>query len=327
MDVGRGEYSLYSDLTADVVDWLWYPYIPCGKITLLQGDPGDGKSTMVMDLIGKLTTGRKLPDERIRKPINVIYQCSEDSLNDTIKPRLIRAGADCNRVGYINEETSGLALDDEEIRNAVAAFRAELLVLDPVQAYIGDTDLFSAVGVRKLMRRLNMWATTYGCSFLLIGHLTKKSNAKELYRGLGSIDLAAMARSVLQIERDIDNPDIRILKHIKSNLAPKGEELRFTITADGHVMWDAAKLELIKNEIQIEPELNSKQEKVAELLKELLSKGPVESTVVQNTIVNAGISPRTMKLTKNAVGIVSKRMNNRWYWCLPNIESAKGADK
>ena len=197
MSTNQGEYSLYSDLTVNEVDWLWYPYIPCGKITLLQGDPGDGKSTRVMDLIGKLTTGKRLPDERIRKPMNVIYQCSEDSLNDTIKPRLLKAGADCNRVGYINEETSGLALDDEEIRSAIAAFHAKLLVLDPVQAYIGDTDLFSAVGIRRLMRRLNMWASIYDCAFLLVGHLTKKSNAKELYRGLGSIDLAAMARSVL----------------------------------------------------------------------------------------------------------------------------------
>ena len=278
---------------------------------------------MVMDLIGKLTTGKRLPDERIRKPMNVIYQCSEDSLNDTIKPRLLKAGADCNRVGYINEETSGLALDDEEIRSAIAAFHAKLLVLDPVQAYIGDTDLFSAVGIRRLMRRLNMWASIYDCAFLLVGHLTKKSNAKELYRGLGSIDLAAMARSVLQIERDGENPDIRVVKHIKSNLAQKGNDLRFSIT---QVQWEQSNYSSF-DELQTDHSLSTKQERVAEMLKRMLENGPVEATVAQDAIIEAGIGAKTIKITKTIVGVVSKRMNNKWYWCLPGKEELQKQEK
>lgn len=97
-------YSLFSNVSRLEVGWLWYPYIPCGKITILQGDPGCGKSTMIMDIIGKLTTGRQLPDGRMLAPMNVLYQCSEDGLSDTIKPRLEKAGADCKRVGYINED-------------------------------------------------------------------------------------------------------------------------------------------------------------------------------------------------------------------------------
>ena len=102
-------YSLFSSVEKSNIEWLWYPYIPCGKITILQGDPGGGKSTMIMDLIGRLTTGRKLLDGRTLKPVNVLYQNSEDGLADTIKPRLEQAKANCQRVGYITEDILGFS--------------------------------------------------------------------------------------------------------------------------------------------------------------------------------------------------------------------------
>ena len=160
----RNSYNLFSSVEKSNIEWLWYPYIPCAKITVLQGDPGGGKSSVMMDLIGRLTTGRKLMDGRSLNPINVLYQCSEDGLADTIKPRLEKAKADCNRVGYITEDIFGLTLDDEKIRTAIVDMTARLLVIDPYQAYIGDTDLSSARGIRRIMRRLSMWATAYNCA-------------------------------------------------------------------------------------------------------------------------------------------------------------------
>lgn len=105
--------TLYSDVQATSVHWLWYPFIAVGKITLLQGDPGDGKSTMMMNLIAELSKGGKTPDGKpVGTPQRVIYQCSEDGVSDTIKPRLERCGADCRKVAFINEETySGLSWD------------------------------------------------------------------------------------------------------------------------------------------------------------------------------------------------------------------------
>ena len=214
--------TLYSEVQSTDVRWLWYPFIAIGKITLLQGDPGDGKSTMMMNLIAELSTGGKTPDGcKIGAPQKVIYQCSEDGVSDTIKPRLERCGADCRKIAFINEEVyNGLTLDDERIRQAIIEFRPRLVVIDPIQAYLGsDSDLQIAGRARKLMRRLGMWAAGYDCAIVLIGHLNKKEGSKGLYRSLGSIDVVAAARSVLQVERDTENPDIRIVHQIKNSLA------------------------------------------------------------------------------------------------------------
>ena len=120
--------TLYSEVQSTDVRWLWYPFIAIGKITLLQGDPGDGKSTMMMNLIAELSTGGETPDScKIGTPQKVIYQCSEDGVSDTIKPRLERCGADCKKIAFINEEVyNGLTLDDERIRQAIIEFRAAL---------------------------------------------------------------------------------------------------------------------------------------------------------------------------------------------------------
>ena len=162
--------TLYSDVQATSVHWLWYPFIAVGKITLLQGDPGDGKSTMMMNLIAELSTGGKTPDGcKIGVPQKVIYQCSEDGVSDTIKPRLERCGADCRKIAFINEEVyNGLTLDDERIRQAIIEFRPRLVVIDPIQAYLGsDSDLQIAGRARKLMRRLGMWAAQMSSAALL----------------------------------------------------------------------------------------------------------------------------------------------------------------
>ena len=126
--------TLYSDVTAMPVNWLWQPYIAIGKITLLQGDPGSGKSSMMMNLIAELSKGGSAPDGRaFGIPQRIIYQCSEDGAKDTIKPRLLAAGADCSNIAFIDEEVySGLTLDDERIREAITEWRPRLLVIDPI---------------------------------------------------------------------------------------------------------------------------------------------------------------------------------------------------
>lgn len=200
-DFHSGLLQLYSEVESKDLEWLWYPYIPSGKITILQGDPGCGKSTLILNLIASLTTGRKLPGaEKAGETIKVIYQCSEDSAADTIKPRLMKAGADCSKVAFIKEEDSILSLEDDRIRAAIVEFGAKMIVIDPVQAYMGDSDLSNANSIRKIMRRLSMLAEVYNCAVVLVGHLNKKETSKDLYRSLGSIDIIAAARSVLQVE-------------------------------------------------------------------------------------------------------------------------------
>lgn len=315
----KGILTLYSDVQATSVRWLWYPFIAVGKITLLQGDPGDGKSTMMMNLIAELSKGGKLPDGKaVGLSQRVIYQCSEDGVSDTIKPRLEKRGADCGNVAFINEETySGLTLDDERIRQAIIEFRPKLVVIDPIQAYLGsDSDLQIAGRARKLMQRLGMWASVYDCAIVLIGHLNKKEGTKGLYRSLGSIDVVAAARSVLQVERDPKNTDVRIVRQIKNSLAPSDGEIKFSITAEQGFQWLECE---IAQDPAAEPEtpvFESKSEKAAYLIKKLLSEDDMRSREIYMRLSDEGISRRTAENTKKELGIRSYRKMRQWYWSI-----------
>lgn len=318
-----GILTLYSDVQATSVHWLWYPFIAMGKITLLQGDPGDGKSTMMMNLIASLSKGENTPDGKpFGIPKKVIYQCSEDGISDTIKPRLEKCGADCRNVAFINEEVhSGLTLDDERIRQAIIEFRPRLVVIDPIQAYLGsDSDLQVAGRARKLMHRLGMWASVYDCAIVLIGHLNKKEGTKGLYRSLGSIDVVAAARSVLQVERDPENTDIRIVRQIKNSLAPSDGEIRFSITAEAGFQWLECEIASVPAADPEVPKFELKSEKAAYLIKKLLSEGDMRAKEIYMRMSDEGISRKTAENTKAELGIRSYRKMRQWYWSLPSIE-------
>ena len=277
----EGLLTLYSEVESSPVRWLWYPFIAIGIITLLQGDPGDGKSTMMMNLIAEITTGGTFPDGKLlEQPQRVIYQCSEDGVADTIKPRLEEQGADCSKVAFINEEVnSGLTLDDERIRDAIVAFRPRLVVIDPIQAYLSsDSDLQIAGKARRLMQHLGMWATAYDCAVVLIGHLNKKEGIKGLYRSLGSIDVVAAARSVLQIERDAENMDVRVVHQIKNSLGPDGSKISFSITEDYGFQWLGSISESHDEKQEVQAlEYKTKTEMACALLKQYLVNGDMAS--------------------------------------------------
>lgn len=319
LDMGSEQLKLYSSVKETPVDWLWYPYIPFGKITLLQGDPGGGKSTLMMDIISSVSNGTASPNgKKLKKPMHIIYQCSEDDAADTIKPRLIRAGANCDNVAFLDENIATITLNDEKLRRAIADFNAKLLVIDPFQAYLGEADMASALSIRKVLRQLGTWAATYDCAVVLIGHLNKKQGSKDIYRGLGSIDLVAVARSVIQID-SYEDTETRVLRHIKSSLAPKGRELFFAMDSNTGIQW--LDIEAIKNPVMLPADTNSekqsKQEQTTEILRELLRDGPVKASDIKLAFNNADISERTLMTTKRLLGIESFRKNGTWYWNIP----------
>lgn len=319
VDYVSGQLKLYSSVTESSVDWLWYPYIPFGKITLLQGDPGCGKSTLMMSIIAAASTGAYTPDgRRQKKPIHVIYQCSEDSTSDTIKPRLAAAGADCSNVAFLDEETDWLTLSDERIRRAIADFNAKLLVIDPVQAYLGDADISSISGMRKVLRQLGAWAAMYDCAIVLVGHLNKKQGVKDIYRSLGSIDLIASARSVIQIEPYSPESGVIMLRQIKSSLSVRGRDLFFMINEQHNVQWiDKEDVDEFSDEdLQASPAKMSKQSQAAELLRVILADGPVKAAEVQTFFKRENISAKTILLAKKTLGIQSIRKDGAWYWLI-----------
>ena len=316
--------TLYSDVTAVPVSWLWYPYIARGKITLLQGDPSGGKSTMMMNLIAEISKGGTAPDgQTFGRPQRVIYQCSEDGAGDTIKPRLETAGADCRNIAFINEEVhSGLTLDDEIIREAIIDFKPHLVVIDPIQSYIGnDSDLQIAVRARKLMRRVGSWAKAYNCAFVMIGHLSKKESSKDLYRGLGSIDVVASARSVLHVERDKDDEDVRIVRQVKNSLEAKGADIMFEIRPDTGFRWlmDGTTETVRKETIDRLPK--NKHELAAILITRALADGPVPSNEIKRLMSEYDIGEKTMHDAKTTLGVKSYRKMRSWYWMMPEGSS------
>lgn len=314
-----GLITLFSDVKTTNVRWLWYPFIAIGKITLLQGDPGDGKSTLMMNLIAELSTGGATPDgQAFGRPQRVIYQCSEDGVSDTIKPRLEKSGADCRNVAFINEEIhSGLTLDDERIRQAIIDFRPRLVVIDPIQAYLGsDSDLQIAGRARRLMHRLSLWASTYDCAVVLIGHLNKKENSKGLYRSLGSIDVVAAARSVLQVERDLEDTDIRIVTQIKNSLGPSEAVIRFEIRPQTGFSWLSVDTVPLSEKKEESPTFETKMDKAAYHIKEVLSQGDVASIEMYKLLEAEGISRRTAEVARKNMGIRCYRKMKQWYWSI-----------
>ena len=224
-----------SEVESQEVKWLWYPFIPYGKLTIIQGDPGDGKTTLVLNIAAKLSKGECLDsDMDVQEPVNVIYQTAEDGLADTVKPRLELAGADCEKILVIDESDKSLSMADERLEEALAKTGAKVLILDPIQAYLGGgMDMNRANEARDMTKKLGALAEKYQCAILLIGHMNKASGNKAAYRGMGSIDFFAVARSVLLVGRIEGEPNTRAVVQIKNNLAAFGHPKAFMLSETG----------------------------------------------------------------------------------------------
>lgn len=194
------------------VKWLWYPYIPFGKLTLLQGDPGDGKSKLILNLIAMLTNGESLPfTDEPREPIKVIYQTTEDDKEDTIVPRFNASGSDGSNLVFICEEDKHLSFGDTRIRKVIEQYNTKLLALDPLSAYVGEgASMNSANDMRAEFNNLISVGHDTGCAIVIVAHMNKASDTSPLYRTNGSIDIAAAARSILAVARNPRSENMKI---------------------------------------------------------------------------------------------------------------------
>lgn len=310
------------------IDWLLYPFIPFGKVTIVQGDPGEGKTTMVLQIIAKLTKGEAvLPsgsDEPALEaktmdlePVNVIYQTAEDGLGDTIKPRLLSAGADCSRVMVIDDNDQALTMMDARLEEAIIKTKARLVVLDPIQGFLGAAvDMHRANEIRPLMKRVAVLAEKYHCAIILIGHMNKNSNGKSSYRGLGSIDFQAAARSVLIVGRIKDEPEIRVVCHVKSSLAPEGKSIAFRLDKDTGFEW-IGEYDISADDLLSGDNRGQKIHEAKEFLKEILVSGSVAQTKVAEEAESRGIKKKTLWNAKKELEIESVKIGNQWFWMLP----------
>ena len=294
-----------SDVELTPVDWLWKPYLPFGKLSVLQGNPGEGKTYFAMHLAAACTNGKLLPNMERMEPFNVIYQTAEDGLGDTVKPRLIEAGADLDRVLVIDDSDVQLTLSDERIEKAIIENNARLVIIDPIQAYLGaDVDMNRANEVRPIFMRLGQVAQRTGCAILLIGHLNKAAGMQSLQRGLGSIDIAAAVRSVLFIGKLKHDPTMRILTHEKSSLAPPGVSLAFSLGDEGGFRW-VGEYDITADEMLsgIEPQRETKTQQAKDLICTLLAGGKqVLSEDIDKAALERGIPGRTVRDAKRELG-------------------------
>ena len=315
------------DVLSKEVEWLWYPYIPYGKITIIEGDPGEGKTTLVLKLAAALSRGLPLPcdDDKEYEPIHIIYQTAEDGIEDTIKPRLEKAGADCSMIRVIDETDKELSMTDDRLEQAIIETGARLIILDPIQAYIGATvDMHRANEIRPVLKHLGIIAEKHNCAIILIGHMNKASGSKSTYRGLGSIDIQATARSVLLVARLRDKPNIRIMAHDKSSLAPAGDAIGFEMTEDSGMVcigpYDITIDELLSGN---EGRGKKKLDIAENFIKEYFGTNKViPSNEIMMEAAKRGIKRNTLLSAKKKLGIISDKQKAEdgtiyWTWVMP----------
>lgn len=312
------------EIEAEQVEWLLYPFIPYGKVTIIQGDPGEGKTTMVLQLIARLTRGEAIfPEEETenqaeseRTPITVLYQTAEDGLGDTIKPRLTAAGADCSRVIVIDDREKALTMMDERLEAAIKETAARLVVLDPIQGYLdADVDMNRANEIRPVMKRISALAEKYRCAIVLIGHMNKCSGGKSSYRGLGSIDFQAAARSVLVVGRVKDDEQVRVACHIKSSLAPEGTPIAFRLDKENGFEW-IGEYEISADELLSGERKGQKIRNAKDFLKEILADGQKPYAEIDAAAKEKGIKKKTLWNAKKELNIDSVKIGSQWYWIM-----------
>lgn len=312
-----------SEIEPKEVEWLWYPYIPFGKITLVQGDPGDGKSSFMLTLAALLTRGEPLPFTELRhEPMSVIYQTTEDDADDTVVPRFMRAGGDRQRLLFINEKEKALTFSDRRIAEAVRQVGAKLVVLDPLSSYIGgDVSINLANDVRRQFNPLIEAAKETGCAIVIVGHMNKLTGTKAIYRSTGSIDVVGAARSALLIARtDRERPQERIMAVQKSNLAPTGKAILFSVGSEG-VEWleETTKTadEILGNVSAAmggRPDTAISQAK--DIISQMLADGAKPQREVMARITAEGIGRHTGDNAKAQLGVKSFRQGDVWHWRL-----------
>lgn len=341
----RSELVRYSDIVPTLVEWVWNGYLPAGMISLLDGDPGLGKSTFTADLAARISTGRPMPDGTGGgKPRGVILLSSEDDRGRTIRPRLDAAGADPDRVFTFDiRDSDGSARppmivqeDLARLERIIRSNDAALVVFDPLSAYLPDgLDTNRDANVRRVLYWLAKVAGNTGCAVLGLRHFRKSPSENPQYRGGGSIAFIGAARAAYLMAPDPDEPggNRRILAPTKMNVGPLPGSLALRLAVDGpggypRLVWEgptphtAASL----SAIPFKGRRDSERERAVEVLAEVLADGPLPAVEVYRLAGEAGVREHTVDRAKSLLGVRSRRIGRpgetgAWLW-----EPPKGAN-
>lgn len=329
-------------ITPRQVEWLWLDRLSAGSLALLDGDPGQGKSLLTLDLAARLTTGRPMPDDQPGPaPCNVILLSSEDNLEQTVLPRLHAAQADLSRIHVFRLETAdGLDRppsfpdDCPLLAETIAETSARLVIIDPLLAFLSP-EVFSLndQGVRRALDPLRQVVEKTRSAILLVRHLIKgRQGQRALYRGSGAIAIIGSCRTASLAVQDPDDPEQRFLAGLKNNYGPLpptlGYRLSTTPTGQPRIDWTGpvpkTADELVRTHTEPFPEALPA---AVTFLQDALEHGPATSETVHRQAQAVGISQRTLHRAKAQLGIESKveQIDNRnvWYWSLPRDEDSE----
>lgn len=318
------------DVQPESVSWLWQGYFPLGKLSIADGDPGEGKSTMTIDLGARVTRNLPMPDGSPGVSGGVVHISCEDGLADTIVPRYLAAGADLDRVvalqgvpdaeGQLRPPT---VEDTDNIRAACVAVGARLLIIDPLMAHLdGTVNSYRDQDIRRALNPLALLAQELNIAVILVRHLNK-GTGQAIYRGGGSIGITGIVRTAYLIARDPEDEDRRVLAKLKNNLGPEPPSLSFGIEGienTSRVVWGGESHHRADSLLAVpSDEDRPAQEEAADFLRDVLGAGPVRAKAVQKEAREAGISEKTLRRAKKTLGVEAKKQDfaGGWLWHLP----------
>ena len=326
----------FADVPPSSVRWLWPGRIALGRLTLLVGRPGEGKSFLTTDLAARVSTGRPWPDGSEGASGSVIFICAEDDPSDTLRPRLDAHGADVRRthlLSMVRKTTSeGRSYDSAFTLSDVGPLErslqmhpdCRLVVVDPIGSYLGSgTDAYRDSDVRLLLDPVARLAEQYGPAVLLVAHRRKNAavaHADDL--ALGSRAFTGVARSVWHLTRDAKNRDRRLLLPGKNNLAAEGRGLAFTITGETPaVCWQTEAVDMTATEAIAAEAANTEnprdrpaRDEAKTWLAEMLADGPVPTAEIRTEADNAGFAWRTVQRVRSGLSIRAIRGKGRGIW-------------
>ena len=320
------EITTISAIAEERVEFLTAPYIPLGKLSLICGDPNAGKTHLALAIAAAVTRGEPLPWESERGKVvaaNVIFQSMEDGYGDTIKPRLLKLGADCDRIHVINEREHPLTLYDPRVEQAIVETGAKLMIFDPLTAYCNGFEMSNSGGIRPILTGLADVAARTNCAVVAICHLNKRGG-KSQYRTLGSIDITAIARSVLTVGKMPDSEEIRVFIHSKSNLTAPGKPQAFGFDETSGLTWlgdcDITIDELLDGKMDAGKHTKppSQLDSAKQFISAAFSDGITSATEIKAMSENAGISKNTLERAKSAMGVKSIKQGDKWQWEPPS---------
>ena len=325
------------------VSWLWPAWLALGKLALVDGDPGLGKSAMTLDLAARVSAGKTFPDGAECEPAGVVLLSAEDGLADTIRPRLDAAGADTSKILALatvpdedgHDRLLSIPEDLALIENGIRRVEARLVVVDPLMAFLsGDTNSHRDQDVRRALAPLAGLAEKTGSAVLVVRHLNKTAANNPLYRGGGSIGIIGAARMAFVVGKDPQDENRRVLASTKNNLAMPPQSLMFGLqeaeSGSVAVNW-LGPAEVSAKDILAtaqDQENTDALSEAVEFLNDILADGPVPSKQVLKEAEDAGISETTLRRAKKLLDVSPDRKNTagkkrgsgRWVWKLPVVE-------